>query len=165
MNEELERLYELRELIINKNYDSSEIDFLDKIIEHTSATGGLAIGGAVPLSIGVGIGGGATTTGNTNVMTSPVQDTPTPFPGALNGTDWVNSKGKAGSGDISVPFNPMGKNRVFQKIPFNNNNKKRGRLQTFTSIDTGKKQKQKVMNFQEFTTKNIDTKVTKVRDF
>lgn len=66
-----------------------------RILEDTSATGG-------PVSGGMG---------------AVVSAQPSGLAGATIGTNWASGGGTVGSGDVSVPYNPSGSNRVFQKIP------------------------------------------------
>jgi hypothetical protein len=65
------------------------------LFEETSATGG-------PASTGMG---------------AVVSAQPSGLAGATIGVDWASGGGTSGSGDIGVPYNPSGANRVFQKIP------------------------------------------------
>lgn len=67
-----------------------------RILEDTSATGGPAV------SSGMG---------------AVVSAQPSGLAGATIGTNWASGGGTTGSGDVSVPYNPSGANRVFQKIP------------------------------------------------
>ena len=66
-----------------------------KILEDTSATGGPSVGG----------------------MGAVVNSQPSGLAGATIGTNWASGGGTVGSGDVSVPYNPSGANRVFQKLP------------------------------------------------
>jgi hypothetical protein len=66
------------------------------ILEDTSATGGPAVSGG---------------------MGAVVSAQPSGLAGATIGPNWASGGGTTGSGDISVPYNPSGANRVFQKIP------------------------------------------------
>ena len=66
-----------------------------KILEDTSATGGPAV------SSGMG---------------AVVSAQPSGLAGATIGTNWASGGGTTGSGDVSIPYNPSGANRVFQKI-------------------------------------------------
>jgi len=67
-----------------------------KLLEDTSATGGPAV------SSGMG---------------AVVSAQPSGLAGATIGTNWASKGGTTGSGDVSLPYNPSGSNRVFQKIP------------------------------------------------
>ena len=66
-----------------------------KLIEDTSATGGISVGG----------------------MGAVVSAQPSGLAGATIGTNWASGGGTVGSGDVSIPYNPSGSNRVFQKAP------------------------------------------------
>jgi hypothetical protein len=50
-------------------------------------------------------------------MGAVVSAQPSGLAGATIGTNWASGGGTVGSGDVSVPYNPSGSNRVFQKIP------------------------------------------------
>jgi hypothetical protein len=63
--------------------------------EDTSATGGPSVGG----------------------MGDVVNAQPSGLAGQTIGPSWASHGGTVGSGDVSVPYNPSGSNRVFQKIP------------------------------------------------
>ena len=64
-------------------------------------------------------GGGTSATGGPSVggMGAVVSAQPSGLAGATIGTNWASGGGTVGSGDVSVPYNPSGSNRVFQKIP------------------------------------------------
>lgn len=64
-------------------------------------------------------GGGTSATGGPSVggMGAVVNSQPSGLAGATIGTNWASGGGTVGSGDVSVPYNPSGSNRVFQKIP------------------------------------------------
>lgn len=68
----------------------------NEIFEDTSATGGPAVSGG---------------------MGAVVSAQPSGLAGATIGTNWASGGGTVGSGDVSIPYNPSGSNRVFQKIP------------------------------------------------
>ena len=70
-------------------------DNIDITVNEDSATGG-------PASAGMG---------------AVVSAQPSSLPGATVGADWISGGGTTGSGDISVPYNPGGADRTFQKIP------------------------------------------------
>lgn len=75
-------------------------DFSDEFVssetnENTSATGGPSVGG----------------------MGDVVNAQPSGLAGQTIGPSWASHGGTIGSGDVSVPYNPSGSNRVFQKIP------------------------------------------------
>ena len=82
----------------NEMYEILEaIDYKEKLIleEDTSATGGSAVSGG---------------------MGAVVSAQPSGLAGATIGTNWASGGGTVGSGDVSVPYNPSGANRVFQKL-------------------------------------------------
>lgn len=180
MNLTLEELYEYYEKLISENYSEKDIEWINQMItekesdllENTSATGGPSSGGSSVGSIGTALSN-STTAG----MGGVVSPQPSAFPGALNGTDWISGGGKSGSGDIGVPYNPSGKNRVFQKVasPMGKSHgahtgkksrKKRLDMKTLQNIfKKGKDQKGKgrVMNFNDFEKSSLD-KVTKVKE-
>ena len=101
----LYQLYSIREKMEQENDSNSrnyiklceEISNIEKIMEDTSATGGP--GGSV---------GG---------MGAVVSAQPSGLAGQTIGTSWASGGGTVGSGDISVPYNPGGSNRMQQKIP------------------------------------------------
>ena len=66
-----------------------------EINEMTSATGGPAV------SSGMG---------------AVVSSQPSGFAGTTLGPNWASGGGTEGSGDISVPYNPSGSNRLFQRL-------------------------------------------------
>lgn len=100
---DLPKLYEIRRNLIRENYqDTDLIDQVNEAIQYkeflmleTSATGGLSVGG----------------------MGAVVNAQPSGLAGATIGTNWASGGGTTGSGDVSIPYNPSGSNRVFQKMP------------------------------------------------
>jgi hypothetical protein len=99
------QLYRIKNRMINENLTSDVLfsEILEaisqketKLFEDTSATGGPAVSGG---------------------MGAVVSAQPSGLAGATIGTNWASSGGSMGSGDVSVPYNPSGSNRVFQKIP------------------------------------------------
>lgn len=131
-----------------------------KILEDTSATGGPAV------SSGMG---------------AVVSSQPSGLAGATIGTNWASGGGTTGSGDVSIPYNPSGANRVFQKIAAQGQNHgartgKKSRVkkldlkalkdifakrQDFTAgegeREQGIKGKGKVMNFNNFLKNDFTT--------
>ncbi len=107
MNLSLYQLYAIKEMMENQNliddkYKSlcEKINKVESLLEDgggTSATGGPSIGG----------------------MGAVVSAQPSGLAGATIGTSWASHGGTTGSGDVSVPYNPSGANRVFQKVPVN----------------------------------------------
>ena len=127
------------------------------ILEDTSATGGPSGG-----------------------MGAVVSAQPSGLAGATIGTNWASHGGTLGSGDVSMPYNPGGSNRVFQKAPAQmgtshgsrtgkKSRKKRMTLKALQGLknalsqrqnytDTADKEKKKrVMNFDDFKKDDINT--------
>ena len=179
----LYELYKLIEKMKSSNfYSNSDIEIVEKLIldremilENTSATGGPA-GAAAASSVGVGSIGVAMANATTAGMGPVVSSQPSAFPGSLNGVSWASGGGTEGSGDISVPYNPSGANRMFQKLPAFSKKKegdpnvitKKSRhkkldMKSLKSMLSQKSPAGKIMNFNDFEKKDITTKVTKVK--
>lgn len=178
-------LYELYNLLkkTNSEIEINQIKNLiqekESLLENTSATGGPA-GSAGASSVGVGSAGVALANATTAGMGGVASSTPSHFPGALTGTAWITGGGREGSGDIAVPYNPSGANRVFQKIAAPGQNKTRKEsdpnvitkksrvkplnIKTLKELLKDKKPSGKVMNFSDFEKKDVTTKVTKVKE-
>jgi hypothetical protein len=114
-------------------------------------------------------------------MGAVVSAQPSGLAGATIGTNWASGGGTTGSGDVSVPYNPSGANRVFQKIAAQGQNHgartgKKSRVkkldlkalkdifakrQDFTAgegeREQGIKGKGKVMNFNNFLKNDFTT--------
>jgi hypothetical protein len=141
----LYELYRIKEAMVSENlykdkmYNSlcERISNLENLIEDTSATGG-------PASTGMG---------------AVVSAQSSSIPGQNLGPNWASNGGTEGSGDISVPYNPSGNNRVFQKIskPMGMNHGSR----------TGKKSREKKLDMKSIQkilkTKKTDNNVSKSR--
>jgi hypothetical protein len=117
-------------------------------------------------------------------MGAVVNAQPSGIPGQTIGQSWMSNGGTVGSGDVSVPYNPSGANRVFQKIssPMGMNHgsrtgkksrQKRLNVKTLKTLlskkpnyDDGEKddkpKKKNVMNFNDFV-KNDLNKITRVK--
>jgi hypothetical protein len=183
MDISLYKLYQILENLQNAESFDFEIEFVKKLIEkkellleNTSATGGPA-GSAGASSVGVGSSGVALANTSVSGM-GPVQSSqPSAIPGALNGQAWISGGGQSGSGDISVPYNPSGANRMFQKLPAFSKKKqsdpnvitKKSRhkqldMKTLKDMMSSKKASGKIMNFNDFEKKDVTTKVTKVKE-
>jgi hypothetical protein len=153
----LYQLYLLKEKMELENLFSEEgylklcekISQRELIIENTSATGGPA--------------------GSVGGMGAVVNAQPSGLAGQTIGTSWASHGGTVGSGDVSVPYNPSGSNRVFQKIPVMGSNH---------GARTGKKSREKKLDLkalknvfakrQDFTagqSKNGEKKVMSFDDF
>ena len=124
-------------------------------------------------------GGGTSATGGPSVggMGAVVSAQPSGLAGATIGTSWASHGGTTGSGDISVPYNPSGSNRVFQKIPAmgfghgpRTGKKSRtkkldmkalknifAKRQDYTSGEGEVKKEPKVMSFDNFMKNDINT--------
>lgn len=164
-NLSLMELYQIKWRIIENNLQDDELyDYIiesiktkeSKLLEDTSATGGPSVGG----------------------MGAVVNAQPSGLAGATIGTNWASGGGSAGSGDVSVPYNPSGSNRVFQKMPVpmgkdhgprtgKKSRQKRldmktlknifSKRQDYTSGEGEVKKSSKVMNFNNFLKNDFTT--------
>lgn len=119
----------------------------------TSATGGPSVGG----------------------MGAVVSAQPSGLAGATIGTNWATTGGTTGSGDVSVPYNPSGSNRVFQQIPMGKEHGPRtgkksrtkkldlkalknifAKRQDYTSGEGEVKKEPKVMSFDNFQKSDVN---------
>ena len=100
----LMELWGIRRRIIEENYQDKVLLQLvneaielkeTNLLEDTSATGGPSVGG----------------------MGAVVSAQPSGLAGTTIGPNWASGGGTVGSGDVSVPYNPSGANRMFQKLP------------------------------------------------
>lgn len=178
----LYELYQILESMKTSDYSEKEMNLViemisekQSLLEDTSATGGP--GGAVASgAVGFGSGGVALANATTAGMGGVVSSQPSAFPGTLNGQAWVTGGGQSGSGDISVPYNPSGANRVFHKIPAmgkdhgprtgkksRQKNLNLKQLQDIIKSKNNNLAKGKIMSFDDFEKKDITTKVTKVK--
>jgi hypothetical protein len=165
--------------------DNSELDSLrelilrreEEIVEDTSGTGGPVVSGtsgSAPSGGGVAMAD-ASTAGMGGVHSSQ----PSAFPGTLNGTAWISGGGKEGSGDVSIPYNPTGANRMFQKMKSpmgKNHGSSTGKKSRIKGLDLKKLRSMKstkqdpstkpkrIMKFDDFAKKDLLTKVTKVKE-
>lgn len=153
----LYKLYSIREKIEQENDFNSqnyirlceEISNIENLIENTSATGGP--GGSV---------GG---------MGAVVSSQPSGLAGATIGTNWASGGGTIGSGDISVPYNPSGANRMQQKIPVmgSNHGSRTGKKSRENKLDI-KALRDVFARRQDFTSgqsKNGEKKIMSFDDF
>jgi len=182
-NLSLEDLFKLRSDMIleNKNVDEinkiiflKEIDYV-KFINEDTATGGPS--GAVGAgSVGYGGNGVAYTNATTAGMGSVVSPQPSMFAGVTTEPGYSQGGGSVGSGDVSVPYNPGGRKKVFQKVPVDNRkgtNKRRknkmiqglknifSQKQDYTA-GQGNSKPSKIMNFDNFSKEDLN-KVTRVK--
>jgi len=129
--------------------------------EDTSATGGPAVSGG---------------------MGAVVSAQPSGLAGQTIGQNWASNGGVDGSGDIGVPYNPSGSNRVFQKLPMGKGHgamtgkksrekkldlkalrmafDKKRKSEDDTSVDKPKK----VMNFDDFAVRKDITSVKRLSE-
>ena len=123
----LYQLYSIREKMEEQDDSNSpnyiklceEISNIEKLMEDTSATGGPA--------------------GSVGGMGAVVSAQPSGLAGQTIGTSWASGGGTVGSGDISVPYNPGGSNRMQQKIPVMGSNH---------GARTGKKSREKKLDIK-----------------
>lgn len=113
-------------------------------IYETSATGGPAVGG----------------------MGAVVSANPSGLAGQTIGQNWASGGGTEGSGDISVPFNPSGSNRMSQKIPVMgfNHGPRTGKKSRVKKLDL-KALRDSFNKAKDVTPKDGEPKQTKVMDF
>jgi hypothetical protein len=180
-NLDLKSLYTIKEELKSQKENVSLIEMLifekelEYLSEDTSATGGPS--GAV--SGGVGASGVAYANASISGMGNVVSPQPSMFAGTTVEPGYSASGGKEGSGDISVPYNPGGKKKVFQKLSTNADNRKgvskrrRGKLlgglknifsmkQDYTDNQGSSKGHGKIMDFDKFS-KDEFSKVTRVK--
>jgi hypothetical protein len=183
-NASLLELLEIRSKMILENKNTEKIDsvilekeqeYIDYLNEDTSGTGGPAgaVGGSSVGSSGVALSN-ATTAG----MGAVVSPQPSMFAGVTTEPGYSMSGGTIGSGDISVPYNPGGRKKVFQKVPApltdrkGSNKRRKNKIlrglkdifsmkQDYTAKQGGVK-KSNIMNFDNFSKEELN-KVTKVK--
>jgi hypothetical protein len=180
----IEELFELRGKMLLEGKNTSEISdlilekesqYLNYINEDTGTGGPSGAAGAATVGYGGnGVGyANATTAG----MGSVVSPQPSMFAGVTVEPGFSAGGGQVGSGDISVPYNPGGRKKVFQKISADNRkgtNKRRknkmiqglknifSQKQDYTAGQGGSKPS-KIMNFDSFSKEDLN-KVTKVKE-
>jgi hypothetical protein len=133
----------------------------DEINETTSATGGPAVSGG---------------------MGAVVSAQPSGLAGQTIGQNWASNGGVDGSGDIGVPYNPSGSNRVFQKLPMGKGHgamtgkksrEKKLDLKALkmsfdkrkkNDIESGVSKPKKVMNFDDFSVRKDITSVKRLSE-
>jgi hypothetical protein len=177
----LEDLFELRGTLLNEglNVDKlSELILLEEEFYVNSILEDGPGGAAAAASIGVGGGGVGYANASIGGMGSVVSAQPSAYAGSTSGSSFTAGGGTVGSGDISVPYNPGGKKKVFQKLPAplsdrRGTNKRRknkilrglknifSQKQDYTS-NQGSVQKSKVMSFDQFDKEKL-SQVTKVK--
>jgi len=180
-NLDLKTLYSIKEELITQKQD---VELIEKLIfekeleylsEDTSGTGSPS--GAV--TGGVGASGVAYANASISGMGNVVSPQPSMFAGTTVEPGYSASGGQVGSGDVSVPYNPGGKKKVFQKLSANADNRKgvskrrKGKLlgglknifsmkQDYTNNQSTSKGHGKIMDFDKFS-KDEFNKVTRVK--
>ena len=162
---------EVNSLILEREYQYSK-----SIIEDVSAAGGPG-GAAAAASIGVGGGGVGYANAAIGGMGAVVSAQPSTNVGVTTEPGYSSGGGKVGSGDISVPYNPGGRKKVFQKIPAPDNRKgssKRRKNKVLANLKSifankqdftagqGESKPKRVMNFDSFSKDELN-KVTKLK--
>lgn len=176
----LEKLFELRQNYHNQGLNVDDITelIIEKEKEYVSYILEDGPGGAAAAASS-GIGGGGVAYANATIggMGAVTPSQPSSFAGATTEPAFSAGGGTVGSGDVSVPYNPGGKKKVFQKLPASmsdrkgSNNRRKNKIiqglknifankQDFTSGE-GEVKKSKVMNFDNFSKQQFN-KVTKV---
>jgi hypothetical protein len=119
-------------------------------------------GAAAAASTGVGGGGVAYANASIGGMGSVVSPQPSQFAGVTSEPGYTLGGGRTGSGDISVPYNPGGRKKVFQKQSAYDNRKgtnKRRKNKLLSGLKNVFSQK------QDYTAKQGSTKSSKIMDF
>lgn len=176
----LENLFELRSNLSKEGIDYEDVNeailqkerqYIDSILEDGPG------GAAAAASIGIGGGGVAYSNASIGGMGPVSSPQPSIYAGSTTGQSYISGGGRDGSGDVSVPYNPGGRKKVFQKLaaPLSDrrgSSKRRknkiiknlknifANKQDFTS-GQGQGKKSKVMNFDSFSKDQLN-KVTKV---
>lgn len=122
-------------------------------------------------------GGGTSATGGPSVggMGAVVSAQPSGLAGSTIGPNWATTGGTTGSGDVSVPYNPSGANRVFQQVPMGKEHGPRtgkksrkkkldlkalknifAKKQDYTSGEDDSKREPKVMSFDSFLKNDVN---------
>lgn len=122
-------------------------------------------------------GGGTSATGGISPggMGAVVNAQPSGLAGATIGTSWASHGGTTGSGDVSIPYNPSGANRVFQQMPMGKDHGPRtgkksrtkkldlkalknifAKRQDYTSGQGVVKKEPKVMSFDDFQKSDVN---------
>ena len=180
----LEDLFKLRSKMVLEGSDTSnisdlilmkEIEYTNYINEDTSSGGPSGAAGAA--TVGYGGNGVAYANSTTSGMGAVVSPQPSMFAGVTTEPGYSAGGGSVGSGDISVPYNPGGRKKVFQKVSADNrrgsNKRRKNKLlqglknifsqkQDYTS-GQGDSKPSKIMNFDKFSKEDLN-KVTKVKN-
>ena len=127
-----------------------EQDYVNYLNEDTATGGPSGAAGAAT----VGYGGGGVGYANASIggMGSVVSPQPSMFAGVTTEPGYSSGGGKEGSGDVSVPYNPGGRKKVFQKIAVDNrkgSNKRRKNKMIKNILDSFKKEERFSKSFTE----------------
>lgn len=179
MKKEIEKLVQLRTKMILEGMDIYDISikiselenqYKTLILEDTSATGGVAVGGSV------GSTGVAMANASIGGMGGVVSSQPALTAGVTIDPGYTSNGGLVGSGDIGVPYNAGGK-KAFQKLKVDNrrgtNRRRKNKMlaglksafskkQDYTA-GQGKPRTKKIMSFSSFEKDELN-KVTHVKD-
>jgi len=181
----LEELFDLRSQFLLEGLNTEKItdlilikesEYVKQIFED-GATGGPA-GSVAASSVGYGGNGVAYANATIGGMGQVTASQPSIYAGSTTGAAYTSGGGVDGSGDVSIPYNPGGRKKVFQKMasPLSDrrgtNKRRRNKIlrglkntfsqkQDYTS-GQGKVKKSNIMNFDNFA-KDQFTKVTKVK--
>lgn len=173
-------LYELMNLKYYMIAEGMDVRELDRIIEKkeirefglyedTSGTGGPS-GASGASSVGMGGGGVAYASAVVSGMGGVVSSQPSSYAGVTTDPGYSSGGGKSGSGDISVPYNPGGRKKVFQKVPVDNrkgtNRRRKNKMLSGLKQALGKKfdftagqgqvKPKKVMNWETFSKEELN---------
>lgn len=175
----LSELCEFREKLMEEGLDVDQVSQLilereQQYIQHLLEDG--PGGAAAAASIGVGGGGVAYANASIGGMGPVVSSQPSIYAGATTEPNFSAGGGKTGSGDVSVPYNPGGRKKVFQKLAAplsdrkgSNKRRKNKILKGLKNIFSQKQDytakqgqsRQPIMSFDNFSKEKIN-KVTKV---
>jgi hypothetical protein len=165
-NLSLEELFELRSVLLKKGIEDEKLDEMILLKErdyieyiYEDGPGGAAAAASIGVG-GIGVGySSAAIAGSGDIRASQ----PSIYAGSTTGDAYTKGGGFDGSGDVSVPYNPSGRKKVFQKLsaPMSD---RRG---------TSKRRKNKVLknlknifaNRQDFTDNQGEVKKSNIMDF
>ena len=172
-------LFDIRGKLISEGLNTDRVTELIMVKERQYIQSILEDGpGGADAASNIGIGGGGVGYANASIggMGAVVSPQPSMFAGVTTEPGYSDGGGKVGSGDISVPYNPGGRKKVFQKVPVDNrkgsNKRRKNKLiqglknifsqrQDYTS-GQGNEKPSKIMNFDNFSKDDLN-KVTKVK--
>lgn len=143
----MEKCLRLLKEEIQKSGNKADLDILNELLNEETDAGSVGVAMANTTIAGMG---------------SVVNSQPSALPGALNGSAWISGGGSEGSGDVSVPYNPGGGNRVFQKIAAPTGNKKSKKVKKSKKSKKNPNKSNRLMKFSDFEKENLN-KVTYVK--